>query len=438
MKQEARTKSLKKMNEINRIIAVFKDIYDRLRGKDEEFDKWVDALPQFTKKNDILATPRWYNSRLTKREMSRRAGLSHERVRQIIIARNLPEPTPAKMSEMMPVDIPWWYDPELSINEMATKANMRRVSVYNILKHRNLTFKKNLSVFFEIYDPNKTVEEMYNDKNNTLTKESIRTSLSKNKLPFKHKIEYHARTDGDEAAIARVYSPDKSLTDIINESGISRHKVYYYLRSHNLPYKKAKLSLEFLNEVYTPEKNVKELARDAQVSHSTVRTFLRARKLGYSRLRSDTQAYRQFYDPSKTINEMVSGTDIDKDNFRRYLKRHNLPYVNKSNRACKPGVIAKVYSPDKTIQQMCEEAHVSRQSVFNYIYAHNLPYVRIKSHYNRSHVDISSVYSPDKTIKEMASDANVSTRLIFAYVQRYNLPFKRIRAKKGSKKNTKG
>ena len=227
---------------INQYIDKFKEIYDKLKGKNKAFDEWIYSLGHLTNVVDEVAPPKWYSSRLSKSEMGRRGGISHERVRQIIKKRHLQEPNPPRKSEMNPVNIPSWYDPNKTTTEMALKAKKSRACVYSTLKKKGLPFKLCSTIIFEIYDANKTVKEMFQDERcRYKNMPALRSVLSKYNLPYKHR---ELTFNKGRKSIKDVYRPNKSIKEMADEAKVSRVSVFIYLKRHNLPFKRIRAKEE--------------------------------------------------------------------------------------------------------------------------------------------------------------------------------------------------
>jgi len=231
-----------------------------------------------TQKNDMS----WYDHTLNMNQMAKKAGITRERVRQLLNFHNLmpeykavhkkrelkglealserikevykPGMTINELTSILHIgrdslysaikeynlpvkfreyrdfsDLSWWYDPNLTIKEMAQKANVQKEILHNVIRYKHLPYKRKR--FFkeeglEWYDPNKTLAEMAKLANKSTR--NICQQLRYRDLPFKKVLMQDIQW----------YDPELTISQMVKKSGLRYQSIWNDLRRRNLPYKR--------------------------------------------------------------------------------------------------------------------------------------------------------------------------------------------------------
>jgi len=297
-----------------------------------EFINFIEKLAYEDRNNRILnkvdnyTVPWWYSSHLSMREMAKRAGITHERVRQIIMARHLPKP---KRPHMPRKPLEPWYNPTKTIEEMAAVANKSVASVRSYVIRLKLPYKYKITIIDKVYAPDRTVDEMYAAGNGEISKASIRAALSNNDLKY---VKVH-KNNKRNIDINSWYDERLTISEMAEKSGMSYSQIYDLLRYRKLPYNKnsrasnGKINVE---EWYNPNLTVKEMAAKSGLSSKTVNNVLYSRGLTFKKsvfvVNNHNEWVYTWYDPSLSIKEMATLTERPYSTIKNILLRLKLPF----------------------------------------------------------------------------------------------------------------
>ena len=229
------------------------------------------------KRNDMS----WYDPTLNMNQMAKKAGITRERVRQLLNFHNLmpeykaaekqrkqkglealserikevykPGMTLDELTSILHVcdsklksainecnldiqfrgyrdfsDLSWWYDPNLTVKEMAQKSNVLQEILHNVLRYKNLPYKRkrfHKEENLDWYDPNKTLAEMAKLANKTTN--NICQQLRYRNLPYKKVLNQDMPW----------YDPELTISQMVKKSGLRYQSIWYDLQRRNLPYK---------------------------------------------------------------------------------------------------------------------------------------------------------------------------------------------------------
>ena len=331
--------------------------------------------------DDNREPPDWYDPSLTIRAMAKKAGVSHERIRQLLESRGLARvyeltcPRAVKHCEMLntilSVPRPW------SMPKLTEETGYAETGIRYILKKYNLSLDSRTKIVTlenidEWYDPTLTVDKMAEKVGSA--EQHIFEMLKKLKLP------YVRRRGFDKPSW---YDPEKTAKEMAEISGTTVSNVSILLRKRNLPFKKNpqyKSKLKGGLSWYSPNLSIREMAEKTGVNKTTVYHFLVRNKLEYVRARTESGSFnhaakRKFlpklkdvdwYSEDFTVEEMVRKSGYSTHIIRHLLKRDNMPYRHAIKDDLAKSFLSW-YSPSLTLREMAAKSGCSYSAIAKFL-----------------------------------------------------------------------
>lgn len=189
-----------------------------------------------TQKNDMS----WYDPSLSMGQMAKKAGISRERVRQLLNYHKLMPEYKAtnkrrklKSLEALSERIKEVYKPGMTLNDLTSILHVCVAKIKSAIKEFNLDIKfrgyRDFSDLSWWYDPNLTVKEMVQKAN--VQQEILHNIIRYKNLPYKRQ-----RFRKEESL--DWYSPNKTIDEMAKLANKSTKNIYQQLRYRNLPYKR--------------------------------------------------------------------------------------------------------------------------------------------------------------------------------------------------------
>lgn len=222
-----------------------------------------------------------------------------------------------------------WYDPTLNMNQMAKKAGISRERVRQLLNYHKLMpeykatdkqrKQKELEALSEsikeVYKPGMTLDDLTSILH--VCDDKIKSAISEFNLDIKFR-EYRDFSD-----LSWWYDPNLTVKEMAQKSNVLQETLHNVLRYKNLPYKRQRFLKEETLDWYDPNKTLEEMAKLANKSTKNICQQLRYRNLPFKKvLMQDIQ----WYDPELTISQMVKKSGLRYQSIWNDLRRRNLPY----------------------------------------------------------------------------------------------------------------